>query len=417
MNPALRAVAFGAATAAIIASTGCDAAPPAQSDRANSTQAAPLGSGDLSYERIRELVANPDGYARARDLATLLPTLGPGSVPAVKRALDDAAALEMGATEFELLMRYWATHAPADAGSYALAVAPRGYRVAAIYAAVVPWAIANPQEALETVAFWAREGGDGGAAAETALVRGWYLSGKPGLEDYIRDLGAGISRQRALSAYAVAVIRKRGANAIVEWVESLPEDRDDETYQREALRNVAGALVPFDLAAAKRFCDTHCEGPGGSDLRAEIAGRWALADAPAALEWLGSSPESQTRAFAIRVTYASWGNRDRAAAVRWMREKTAGEPPAWLEPAQPIYARLLGKESPTEGLAWAARLAAEDERKFATIDIARYWRHRDEVAAEAWLAQSPLSPEILDKIREPETELERRLRLRPSTTR
>ncbi len=417
MNPALRALAVGAATAAVIALNGCDAAPPAQSDRADSTQAAPLGSGDLSYERIRELVADPDGFARARELATLLPTLGPGSVPAVKQALADAAALQMGATEFELLMRYWAAHAPADAGFYALAQAPRGYRVAAIYAAVVPWAIANPQEALETVAVLAREGGDGGAAAETALVRGWYLSGKPGLEEYIRDLGAGFSRQRALSAYAVAVIRKRGVSAIVEWVESLPEVRDDETYQREAFRSVAAALVPVDLAAAKRFCDTHCDGPHGSDLRSEIAGRWALDDAPAALEWLRSNPESQKGAFAIRVTYALWGSRDRAAAVRWMREKTAGEPPAWLEPAYPIYARLLGRESPTEGLAWAARLAAEDERKFATIDIARSWRHREEVAAEAWLAQSPLSPEILEKIREPETELERRHRLRPSTTR
>ena len=417
MNPALRALAFGAATASIIALAGCDAAPPARSDRVDSTQAAPLGSGDLSLERIRELVADPDGYARARNLGTLLPTLGPGSVPAVKQALADAAALEMGAAEFELLMRYWAAHAPADAGLYALAQAPRGYRVAAIYAAVVPWAIANPQEALETVAVWSREGGDGGAAAETALVRGWYLSGKPGLEQYMRGLGAGIPRQRALSAYAVAVIRKRGVSAIVEWVESLPEDRGDETYQREAFRNVAAALVPFDLAAATRFCDAHCDGPRGSDLRTEIAGRWALDDAPAALEWLGSGPESQKLAFAIRVTYALWGNRDRAAAVRWMREKTAGEPPAWLEPAYPVYARLLGRESPTEGLAWAARLAAEDERKFATIDIARYWRQRDEVAAEAWLAQSPLSPEILDKIREPETELERRHRLRPSTTR
>jgi len=402
--------------AVVIGLSACDTAPPvdpAVPGAADAMQAAEPGvnpGSDLSYEALVELIGDPDEFAKARKLGALLPTLGPEALPAVKDALEQAAALEMGALEFELLMRYWASFEPADAGYYALAVAPRGYRVAAIYAAVIPWAKANPQEALESARVWTREPGDGGAAAQIALVRGWYESEQPGLEQYIRDLGAGFERQRALLAYSTARVRKHGADDLMRWAEATAEvtAEDDATYKLELYRNAASALVPFDVAAAQRFCDAHCEGPDGSNLRNTIANRWARDDAAAALEWLATAPNGQETGLAVRTAYAVWGNKDREAAVRWMKAKIAGgEPEAWLRSTFAIHARLLGKDSPAEGLAFAAGLEDEKEREWVSGDIAREWRQKDEAAAEAWLRESSLSEETLERVRAPENGAER----------
>jgi len=408
MRTTRRAIAITWATAAI-ALADCDTKPAAQTaagSRADPIRSAPAATGDLSYQAIRELLGDPDDFARARKLGALLPTLGPGSIPAVKAALEDADTLQMGAVEFELFVRYWAAHDPSEAGWYALAKSPVGYRDAAVFAAVSAWAMASPQEAMEAVRPWSREGGDTGWAADIALVRGWYVSGKPGLEDYIRDLGAGPERQRALSAYAVAVIHKHGADAIAKWAEALPED--DKDYKLEAFRRVAEAMVPFDLAAATRFCDAHCEGPHGSNVRKVIAGRWALDDPGAALDWLSKGPDSQETKFAVLVTYSLWVHRNPDAAMAWMQEKLAGgEPPAWLESALPDYARAVGRKSPTEGLTWAAKLV-DNQRYWVTIDIVRRWRRADESAAEAWMGQASLTPDQIERIRGPETAIERR---------
>lgn len=361
------------------------------------TQSAASGP-DLSYQSLVELIGDRDDFAKASRLGALLPKLGPGALPAVKKVLGDAEALDMGGVEYELLLRYWAAHEPAEAGFYALATSPFGYRVAAIYAAVPPWVTANPQQTLKTVQVFSIQGGDPAAAAQVVLVRGWYASGQPGLEEYIRDLGAGFERQRALAAYSMAMLRKRGAEALVQWAEAVPEDEAD--YKLEVFRAAGPALAAFDVPAAKRFCDAHCDGPHGSNLRNRIATRWAREGAPIGpLEWLESGPEGQERNLAVRLTYAVWGRMDPDAAIRWMNEKTAGEPPAWVRPAWPIYARLLAVDSPAEGLAWAARLDTEKERDVVTLEIAHAWRKKDEAAAEAWLRQSSLPPEMIEFVR------------------
>jgi hypothetical protein len=326
-------------------------------------------------------------------------------LPAVKRVLSEDYLFETGGVEFELLLRYWAIHEPGEAGFYAVASSPIGYRVAAIHVAVPPWVQADPHKALGTVQVFSMQGGDPAAAAQIALVVGWYDSGTPGLEEYIRDLGVGFERQRSLRAYSASVIRKRGAEALMKWAEAVPED--NASYKLDVFRAVGPALVPVDLSAAKRFCDAHCDGPHGSDLRSLIALRWARQGATSApLDWLESGPEGQERNLAVRITYATWGELDRDGAIRWMKEKTAaGDAPAWLRPALPIYARLLAVDSPAEGLVWAGRLDTEKERDVVTLEIAHAWRKKDEAAAEAWLRQSSLPPELQEYVRATEEPL------------
>src|SRR5262249_36231514 len=149
--PAMKSRAALALITAAAIGSGCDREPPAQPGSASpsaAARAAATGS-DLGYDDLVALIGNPDHFAIARTLGERLPTLGPRSVPAVKQVIDDAANLEIDGVTYELLMRYWALHEPEEAAFYALARAPRGYRVAAIHATLRPWAKLDPEKALK----------------------------------------------------------------------------------------------------------------------------------------------------------------------------------------------------------------------------------------------------------------------------
>ena len=61
-------------------------------------------------------------------------------------------------------------------------------------------------------------------------------------------------------------------------------------------RQVGVGLSSFDLNAAFRWCETHCDGPHGANLRPIIAMRWAqLGGGLDALAWLGSAPAGTER--------------------------------------------------------------------------------------------------------------------------
>ena len=151
-----------------------------------------------SRQAILEVLRDPEAFARARRLSTLLPTLGPEAVPEVRRALENPA-VDRGAVEIALLVRFWATHDPASASGWALARAPLGYRAAALVPAVETWARADPKAALAWIGATPPAAGANPEATQVALVRGWFDSGRPGLEDYIRNLGPSFERQRALA--------------------------------------------------------------------------------------------------------------------------------------------------------------------------------------------------------------------------
>ena len=58
-------------------------------------------------------------------------------------------------------------------------------------------------------------------------------------------------------------------------------------------------------------------------------------------------------------------------------------------------------ETPVEAMAWVALIVDEDRRELSYITIARRWREKDESAADAWIAGSPLSQEARERAHMP----------------
>jgi hypothetical protein len=385
-----------AVTLGALALAGCDApSPPAASVPETAEGASPASAGAL-VEALRD----PDAYARARALGTLLPKLGAEAVPEVKAALSNPA-LQLGGAEHELLVRFWASHEPEAATRWAADSSPTFFRDAVVMTALPFWVEADLQAALVAVGEWVKWRPDLRESAPRALVVGWYEAGLPGLPQYIRDLGAGFPQQIALSTYLRAAMAKEGVQPVIDWAEAVPED--DPAYKLAVYRQVASTLPLFDRTSAMRWCDAHCDGPYGNNLRSIIAGRWLAEDGPAALAWLGTAPEGNERDVAVRTNFANWAAWYPEKALAWMAEQSrdGGELPAWLEPVVPVYAVLLADESPTQAIEWANRIEKDVSREMTLIKVARKWRESDPAAAEAWLESSPLSEEARQQVRDP----------------
>jgi len=360
------------------------------------TQASPAagvsGSGAAELEAI---LGDKDPYSRASRLGTLLPTLGPDAVPAVAAIMRDTS-VQLGAVETELMVRFWATHDPERASIWAFR-SPLGYRVAAVVPAVELWARADPQTAVRKAQGASIDHGTANRAAQIAVIRGWYLSGKPGLLDHIRSLGSGVDQQRAVSTLSREMIRTEGTEATIRWAEALPDEPPQ--FKTDAYRQIGSELAMTDLDAALRWCDAHCDGPHGEALRQLIAQRWAAKDGKAALEWLSTSPAGQERDLAVRVSYNAWRQNDAAEAFAWMEGHGIDGVEPWMLPTIVIYAKFRSADSPADAVEWAALIEDDVEREFTMVRIARRWRAQDEAAAEAWLQQSSLSEPVRESAR------------------
>jgi len=349
-----------------------------------------------SGDSIADVLADPEPFRRAQRLAALLPTLGPEAVPEVRKSFESSPGFHEGPAALELLVRFWASHEPEAAALWAFSSAPPGCSIAAIEPAVERWASVDPKAAAQYI----RTPGVYRASieiAEVALVRGWFQSGVPGLEDYIRDLGLSLERQRALAALARETIRRDGIEAGGRWVEGLPDE--DEVFKTEAFTQFAAELAKTDPTAAVAWCEVHCSGPYGASVRTQIATHWAARDGLATMRWLSTSPAGKDRDAAVETAFFAWRHNDAQGLSDWLEGMDAEKIEPWFRPAAARYALMLSRTDPAAALEWADRVEDEQERELALITIARRWRKQDQAAAEAWLEKSTLSEEARERAR------------------
>ena len=396
-----------AATAAAVgafALTACDVEPPADTAITPPAETAAVPPAETATEVIREkldeIVRDPDVYARTRRLATLVPTLGPEAVPAVVEILDDPTFV-LRDIEIGLLVRYWAAHQPEEATHWAANVSSLTYREGAVFAALSAWAAVDPRAAVNTSLPWTMEEPMYQRIVPIAVVRGWHAGGDTaGLEEWMRSLDPSTFRQVAITTYVRILVEQQGMEAAMRWAESRPEDAQGESYKLDAFRRTVHVLASIDIPTVARWCDIHCYGPYGKNMRSIIARKWVWhGDGAESMAWLKDTRPGIERNHAVRHAYALWTREDPDAALAWFADQAAAGDTEWLQTVYPVVARLLAPKDPAEAMKWAARIPNEAESEMFMIGVARVWRGVDEAAAEAWLEQSPLSEEAREKAR------------------
>lgn len=353
---------------------------------------------------LASVLGEPDLFLRAEQLAALLRSFDVKQLPEVKRAID-ALRIKESVADFGLLFRFWAALEPAEAAAWSLEPGNARFQLAAIHIAFEAWGSIDPSEALVGVLQANRSDEDVKRTAQMALYYGWFSRDRSGFEQYVRSLGSGRARQRAIYAYALSLASADGTQAVTEWAESIPDE--PKRFKISVFRQAMNALVWFDMDGAVAWCDVQCDGEWGESLRLSIMrSRVRTGDSGGAvLEWISQMPmenpeQDEERKVALRTTYATWVHHDGDAALDWMKTTiTNDDAPDWVRYLYPRYVLQIAPESPREGMVWAERIEDEGRREAAMVFVAQIWRGVDEDAAEAWLEQSSLSDLAKEKAR------------------
>ena len=227
-------------------------------------------------------------------------------------------------------------------------------------AAAVTWAQANGKDAKDS------EGGPGG--------------GPPG------------------STSPIAIVLSQLAHSDLDRALSVATT---ETFDRRSrtLDTLANELVSQrGLDGARTALDGMAAGSLRDGLTAQLAGKLAENDAPAAAAWAFTLPEGDAKSRALADTIGEWAKKDAAAAGAFMAKLPAT---AEADRSRESYANAVAQKDPQGALAWATTITDKDRQQRAVESVAHTWVKQDAPAAAAWIAQSSLPEDVKTRIQSP----------------
>lgn len=336
-------------------------------------------------DSVREALRDQDTLDRLSALGRLLQGLHVKNLSGALEAYEENLG-SAGEAEVRLFAHAWARFdAPAAFERFLGWSRPKA-KIAAP-AALYGWAVLDPW-AAKRAADSIQDSGDRTFSDKClgSVVRGWVLSGQPGLAEYLASLPNGTARLYLTSLMVAQSINKDGPEAVMHWVESLPED-SNHNFKQTVFERAANGISLRNPAQAGAWVEAHANRNYSQGAMLLVARNWVRVDGSAALGWLERQPPGEARNAAVSAAFARWLKFDREAAENWIRKTTLSHA---LDPAVGVYARTLAAVSPPEAIAWAERIRDEDLRVRSLTNIGRIWLRRDPGAARTWLAQSEL---------------------------
>jgi hypothetical protein len=342
---------------------------------------------------ILEIFRESDRFARTEKLISVLRAIPADQKHAFEAALD---GLDVPNRELDrvLVLTAWAKHDAAAATRWA----KNRERVAVVKSAmfaesVYIWALEDHESFLSDMEMALYMKGGIEREMMRALIRGWFDSGEPHLERFIRDMPAqSTDRQRAIDTLVRLMIERDGAAATVEWAKALSGD----TYYRKTVNSrVAGQVVVIDSKLAVDWCAEICDSPLGEAMPSMIAHAWAATAGEEAMDFITSLPNAVGVRVGARSGYGRFIKTDIDRAAAWIETTTEEQRrgPVMQGPVGMYTNMLSGKGQPLLAIEWLGYLQNEDERESRHIQVMRRWLRKDEPAAEAWMAQSSMSEE------------------------
>jgi len=341
-------------------------------DREDQSADVPAGDAGLVVEALRE----SDPLVRTERLARAFQTLPSEALPGVRRAYS-GAFFDLGDTELVLLAEWWARFdAPAALEwSYADWTANATQVQQAILRA---WARHDPEAALRVAEN--QRADNVRALWMDAVLSGWEESGQAGVFEFVRTMGPGPDRQRALAALARRKVLREGVAAAFDWGESLPED--DDGFKLDLLRRVGSSGAEVDPELTAQRAGRLADGPHADGLLRHVGTRWAKRDGEAALRWLASLPPGYARDDGVSETFRTWVRWARPDALRFMEGPARSDPA--LDPATALYVQVLAADDPHAAIGVAQEIRDEDLRWATVGRVWRAWWIDDELAASQW---------------------------------
>ncbi|HEB90811.1 MAG TPA: hypothetical protein ENI85_14655 [Deltaproteobacteria bacterium] len=360
---------------------------------ADAATAVDLGSDPAAT--ILEILDDPDRFDRMEKLIAALRAVPADQADEVFEEVLAGLRHPFQDLERILIATAWARHDAPAATKWAMRRERiENVRSAVFDEAVYLWAKDDPEAIIRDMDVFRYSSAGWDKTMLRALVRGWFDSGKPNLEEFIHDLNsAGDDRQRAISEYIKVRLARDGADKMIEWAGSVPGSIKYRTYIHSRL---AGDIAKTDPARAVAWCDEICDTKLGEDLPHWIAASWVLSSGADAMNWLTSRPDGLSVQTGVRASYRRFLKEDPDAAMAWMEQTTEEQRlgPVLQGPISMYVNRLSAQKEFEKAIDWAVRyLQDEYDREHALEIAARRWLREDPEAAEAWLKDAPMSEE------------------------
>jgi hypothetical protein len=356
-------------------------------------------SGVSVQEHWATLDEIEDQLERTAAMAQFVTTLGSEDSDALLELVNLRKGVRgLRSVEFLILMNAWSRVDPERAMALATPF-PTPVVVAARADGIREWASKDPMAAVAAA-------DENDAEIRRSIVRGWYESGRPGLSDFVLSRGTSQPGQHYIGLYAAELGHEKGAEGVAEWIDSVRAARDlESTIVFHVHRKGMVAMAGADAEAAIAYCDIHCDEPYADSARSRLADRlgW-LGLGERAIAWVEASEDADPaeRTLAGRAAYTLWFKTDRNAALAWAdeaRKQYADE--AWFQEIGRFVLSMRTRFDPESALEWITMLPPGRDQEEAMITIVRFWRERDENAAEVWLESSPLDDDARAKARTP----------------
>jgi hypothetical protein len=179
------------------------------------------------------------------------------------------------------------------------------------------------------------------------------------------------------------------------WAESVPDDLP--RYKAAVFLNASSTLAAADPPGTARWLANHLSRDYTDGVMRVVARSWAKSDPVAALQWLIQQPAGERRDGNISNAFLVWLGTFPEDATSWLRSTT---PERALDSTLRVMVGRTRRASPERAIAWALAFDDPQLRQQVVTNIAHGWMGRDAAAAQAWLAGSDLSQEMLDAIRD-----------------
>jgi hypothetical protein len=358
------------------------------------------GTGEPTAE-LAEVLRIDDPAERAVALAAFFEAADPASAIMLRELLvardSDLHVDEIAET---LFASWWAKSDPAAAFKGRVDPAWPN-RHPGVREVVGVWVRRDPLAAAAGIETLPEAPSQGRIEGARAVLDGWFESEE--FEDPRALFGLIRPLEPKARAFAIehmlgAMIERRGIDATVEYVESLPinDNAIGVSVENEVRARMAVALLDHDVERAKAWAAKHGEGPENVGVLKHLAYYWARRDGQAAMEWALSLPDTPERKAIIRRVWLSWGFSDAEGSKEWLY---ARGPDELLMSIWTRHLRTLGRNDPDAALEVANGIADPKMRDRMVVLVVRSWMSADPEAAGAWMAEAGLSPTLEERIR------------------
>jgi len=357
-----------------------------------SAQPPTLDPGTMSAS-LQLALQEENPLRRLRELSRLFEALTPENIDAAFEMID--ADPFISDNELQLLMYAWTRFDPEGAFEAALASQQQMVHRRGTAAATYYWAIENPQAAL----YWVEtvEDTEFREFLTESLILGWSLSPERDTAAlYISTLPRGRLRQLATSMIQ-AEYMKDGPEAVIAWVESLPEDLPEQ-YRRDVFQRAANQLALRYPEIAANWIGRHIGRGYARGTARLVANEWFKTAPAKTIEWLIGLPISPQQASLVHVLFGRWYDEAPGDARQWL--ETQELTPAH-DPALEVFARRSFDGQPRVAIRVAELIQDPARREAVLVAIAQRWYREAPDAADAWIQQSDLSETARTAVREP----------------